>query len=72
MKEDYSAENIVIKIVERIQRKMFNLDKAENDLTILSDIEMFYKKIEVMFDIKMDDKPKTLTEIINKIIREHK
>ena len=72
MKEDYSAENIIIKIVERIQRKMFNLDKAENDLTILSDIEMFYKKIEVMFDIKMDDKPKTLTEIINKIIREHK
>ena len=51
---------------------MFNLDKAENDLTILSDIEMFYKKIEAMFDIKMDDKPKTLTEIINKIIREHK
>ena len=77
MKEDYSLENIVTKIVERIERKMFLLDKAENDLTLLSEntnstMIAFYKKIEEMFDIKMNTELKTLQEIINKIISEHK
>ena len=77
MKEDYSVENTVIKIVEQIQKKMFMLDKVENDLIPLygnsnSTMIAFYKKIEEMFDVKMDDKPKTLKEVINKIINAHK
>lgn len=63
----------IIETLTVIQKEIFDFKKVEENLILLyqyptSKVSTFYSRIERLFDMKIDNRPSTLNELVSMII----
>jgi hypothetical protein len=73
--ENTEYKNNLLKALEQVQKEVFHLTVAQNDLINLyanptSTVSFFYHKIESMFDMVFEERPMTLNDMADIIIEQ--
>ncbi len=77
MEGDFEVRMPLLKVLGILQKDLFHSDIAENNLVILKEnypklFSKYLHKIEIMFDISLQNTPKTLNEIVDIILEKNK
>jgi hypothetical protein len=65
----------LIKVLEQLQKDVFNLTTPQNDLLSLyanptKTVSFFYYKVEAMFDIVFEERPTTINDMADIILEQ--